>query len=206
MPNIVQVNPTIKCFSVTWMLSPRCNYDCMYCPPELHDAVSKHHSIGTLKQSWQQVINKTHHLELPYKISFTGGEVTTNRAFLPFLQWLKQQPYQTQLFVTTNGSASLKYYSKLATLIDGLAMSTHSEFIDEARFFKTALALNRMMIRPEKSLHVNIMNEHWNQERIPYYVDYCQQHGISHSVNQIDYSQQTRVTVYNQGKRNILDV
>jgi len=178
----------------------------MYCPVELHDHTSKHHSIDTLKQSWQQVVEKTQHLALPYKLSFTGGEVTTNRDFLPFLEWLKQQSYEIQLFTTTNGSASLKYYSKLAQLLNGLSMSTHSEFMDEAKFFKIASALNPIMQRPEKSLHVNIMDEHWNQDRISHYVEYCQRHDISHSVNTIDYSQQTRITVYNRGKRNILDV
>ncbi len=206
MLNIVQVEPIVKCFSVTWMLGARCNYDCMYCPVELHDHTSKHHSIDTLKQSWQQVVEKTQHLALPYKLSFTGGEVTTNRDFLPFLEWLKQQSYEIQLFTTTNGSASLKYYSKLAQLLNGLTMSTHSEFMDEAKFFKIASALNPIMQRPEKSLHVNIMDEHWNQDRISHYVEYCQRHDISHSVNTIDYSQQTRITVYNRGKRNILDV
>jgi molybdenum cofactor biosynthesis enzyme MoaA len=81
----------------------------MYCPPELHDMTSAHPDLDKLKSAWASLYNKTQHLSLPYKISFTGGEVTANKQFLPLIEYLKSEFNIGQIFVTTNGSASLTY-------------------------------------------------------------------------------------------------
>jgi len=200
---IIRIDPLPKTFSVTWMLGSRCNYECMYCPSELHDKTSRHHDLDTLKSMWHQVIDKTKHLGLDYKISFTGGEVTTNKNFLPFVEWIKQISPNTQFFLTTNGSASLNFYKRLAKSVNGISLSTHSEYINEAKFFTIALEINKIMTRPEKSLHVNIMDEYWNKDRILLYQEFCKKHGISHSVNYIDYSRQTRTEILRQGNYNL---
>ena len=80
--------------------------------------------------------DKTKHLELPYKISFTGGEVTANRNFLPLVQFIREHYTIQQIVVTTNGSASTNYYLRLAELVEAISFSTHSEFWDEDKFFK----------------------------------------------------------------------
>ena len=36
---------------VEWNLGKRCNYDCSYCPAEIHDNYSEHTSIHILKQT-----------------------------------------------------------------------------------------------------------------------------------------------------------
>lgn len=200
---IVRIDPVPRQFSVTWMLGSRCNYECMYCPAELHDKTSQHHDLVTLQRTWQQIVDKSQHLDLPYKISFTGGEVTTNRDFLPLIAWIKSQSDRTQIFITSNGSAGLKYYMRIAKLVNGISLSTHSEFMDEKKFFATAKSLNHVMIRPDKSLHVNIMDEHWNCERMRLYEKFCQDNDISHSVNQIDYTKKNRIAVWHKGKENL---
>lgn len=200
---IIRIDPVPRQFSVTWMLGSRCNYDCMYCPAELHDKTSEHHDLAVLKQTWSQITEKTTHLDLPYKISFTGGEVTANRHFLPLVKWIKSQNFASQIFVTSNGSASVSYYRRLADLVDGLSLSTHSEFMDEKKFFTVAKEINQIMIRPKKSLHINIMDENWNSHRVPLYQKFCVENNISHSVNVIDYTKQTRTEVRMQGKANI---
>lgn len=200
---IISIVPAPKFFSITWMLGSRCNYDCMYCPSEWHDKTSAHHDLSMLKNLWNQILERTQHLGLAYKVSFTGGEVTTNKNFLPFLQWIRQGQHPVKFFLTTNGSASLGFYRRLARCVDGISLSTHSEYIDERRFFTIAKELDQIMIRPDKSLHVNIMDEHWAQDRIKLYQQFCEQHGISHSVNRIDYTKQTRTMTWMQGKYNI---
>jgi organic radical activating enzyme len=205
-PKIIRIDPVPRQFSISLMVGSRCNYDCMYCPAELHDKTSQHHDLETLQNILHQVIKKTEHLNLQYKIVFTGGEVTTNRNFLPLVEWIKQQPYSTQIFFTSNGSASLKYYTRLAGLVNGMSFSTHSEFMDEKKFFTAAKALNNIMIRPEKSFHVNIMDEYWNKSRSVMYEKFCQEHNISHSVNWINYNHQTRTQILRQGKQNLENI
>lgn len=201
---IVKVVPAVESILLTWMIGPRCNYDCMYCPTEFHDMTSPHPNLEKLKDVWTSFYQKTHEKNLPYKISFTGGEVTANKSFLPLIEYLQSGNFNIgQMFVTTNGSASLKYYQKLAPLVSGISFSTHSEFIKEKEFFTKVAAINKLMIRPERSFHVNIMDEHWNQDRIALYQAWCVKHNISHSVNTINYSLQNRSTPTLNGVYNL---
>jgi len=204
---IIRVEPTTPMIALTWMIGSRCNYDCMYCPSELHDKTSSHPDLEKLKTAWQSLYQKTKKQQRPYKINFTGGEVTANKSFLPLIEYLTTGKFDIgQLIVTTNGSASLNYYKKLARLVDAISFSTHSEFIEEKTFFNKVLTINSMMIRPEKSFHLNIMNEFWNQDRIELYKSWCEQHNVGYSINTINYNKQTRTTPIMQGTYNLEQV
>lgn len=183
---IIRVEPVTPMLSMTWMIGSRCNYACSYCPDELHDDYSPHPELEKLKLVWQNFYAKTQHIGLPYKISFTGGEVTANRSFLPLIEFLRDGDFNLgQVLVTTNGSASTEYYLRLCQLIDAISFSTHSEFWTESKFFKTVIAVNEVMIRPKKSCHVNIMDEIWNRKNFPQYQKLLVKHSISHSINLI---------------------
>ena len=193
LTDIVKIYPSDPSIAITWMIGARCNYDCMYCPTELHDTTSRHPDLEQLKAVWQSMYEKTCSQGLPYKLSFTGGEVTANKSFLPLIEYLQSGKFGVkQIFVTTNGSASVNYYTRLAELVNGISFSVHSEHIEEQEFFNKVLAIDQLMIRPERSVHVNIMDEFWNRDRISLYQAWLTKHGVSHSVNTIDYSQQTR--------------
>ena len=200
---IVEVRPVPEYYSIGWMLGTRCNYDCMYCPEELHDTTSRPHSLETMQQVWQNIYNKTKDKNLPYKIGFTGGEVTANKNFLPLVKWLRETFNDINMIMfTTNGSASKNYYLKVANYVESITFSTHSEFMDEQAFFSKVEAVNQVMARPVKSFHVNIMDEYWNRERIAMYQNWLNYRNISYSVNSINYSHQTREIIFNKGKQN----
>lgn len=193
MDKIIKIEPIPKYFSITWMLGSFCNYDCMYCPPELHDTTSRPHDLDTMKTVWQNIYQKTNNQNLPYKISFSGGEVTANKNFLPLIEWIRNNYKDvTMIVITTNGSASTGYYLKLAEYVEAISFSTHSEFMDEDKFFITAKELNKVMVRPTKSFHVNIMDEFWNREGIKRYKKILEENNISYSVNEVEYKYQTR--------------
>ena len=185
---IIRVEPTTPMLSLTWMIGSRCNYNCSYCPADLHDMVSPHPDLQKLQQVWLNFHSKTQYLGLPYKVVFTGGEVTANRSFLPLIEFLHGGDFDIgQLIVSTNGSASTAYYLRLAELADAISFSVHSEFWNENKFFETVIAVNQVMTRPHKSCHVNIMDEPWNQANIPRYQMQLDRHGVSHSLNIIEY-------------------
>jgi molybdenum cofactor biosynthesis enzyme MoaA len=176
----------------------------MYCPSDLHDSTSKFLDLATLKTAWQRIHSASAHLNLAYKISFTGGEVTANKNFLPLLQWMRSNYSDIQqIVVTTNGSASVNYYKRLAEVVESMSFSTHSEFFDEAAFFTKVAEIDQLMIRPKKSLHVSVMNEYWNQDRIELYTKWMDHRGISYSINEIDYRRKVRDVVFYKGKQNI---
>jgi molybdenum cofactor biosynthesis enzyme MoaA len=202
--HIIKVEPITPSISISWMLGSRCNYDCMYCPTELHDVTSKHPSFEQLVSVWDSMVKKTQHQHIGYKLSFTGGEVSANRNFIPLLEHIRSSNVTiNQIVVTTNGSASEKYYIRLSHLVDAISFSVHSEFFNEQDFFNKVLAVSKLMQRPKKSTHVNIMDEFWNQQRIPLYTAWLDQHNISYSVNKIDYLQKIRSTPVLKGVYNI---
>jgi MoaA/NifB/PqqE/SkfB family radical SAM enzyme len=204
LEKIIRVEPTVPMISLTWMIGARCNYDCMYCPSELHDSTSKHPDLDQLKQVWTNFYNKTQYSNLPYKLSFTGGEVTANKSFLPLIEYLKNGNFNIgQITITSNGSASQNYYLKLCKLVDTISLSTHSEYFDEKDFFTKVKAIDAAMIRPDKSLHVNVMDEFWNRDRILLYQQWLTQHNISYSINTINYNKQTRAYPIVQGTKNL---
>jgi hypothetical protein len=176
----------------------------MYCGPQWHDSTSKHKSLAELKSAWQGIYEQSRYLGLKYKISFTGGEVTGNRDFYPFVKWLRAEYTDSigQILLTTNGSATYKYYAKLFEVVDNISFSTHSEHIDEQKFFDTVIKLKQTIDR-HKFIHVNIMNESWNQTRISAYQSLLSEYNISHNVNEIDYTQQTRTIPIMKGKLNL---
>lgn len=201
---IIAVKPTEKYFSLQWLVGTRCNYDCMYCSTAWHDDHSQHHSLDKLKEAWIKIYQQTHHLGLTYKISFSGGELTTNKNFLPFLAWLRSN-YNHCIFkilLTTNGSASFKYYLRMFEFVDNITFSTHSEHINEKKFFGMIVDLHQQ-IDPSKFIEVAIMDEFWNQDRIKAYKKILEDHNISYSLDEINYSFKTREIPIFQGKLNL---
>jgi MoaA/NifB/PqqE/SkfB family radical SAM enzyme len=185
---IIKVEPATPMIALTWMIGSRCNYACSYCPDELHDDFSPHPDLEKLLQVWNNFYEKTKHIGLPYKISFTGGEVTANKSFLPLIEYLRDGNFNIgQLLVTTNGSASNAYYLRLAKLVDSISFSIHTEFWNESKFFDTVIAVNQVMIRPKKSVHVNIMDEPESRHRFLEFEKILAQHNVSYSINKIEY-------------------
>ena len=204
MNKIISIKPAEEMFSITWMLGSRCNYDCMYCPSELHDDFSKPHDLETMKTAWQNIYKKSTSRNLPFKINFTGGEVTANKNLLPLVQWLRNEYKDIKyIAISSNGSASKNYYLKLADKVESISFSTHSEHMNEQEFFNKSLAVNQVMVRPAKSFHVNIMDEYWNQHRILMYKKWLSDHDISHSVNFINLDKKTRDYPIMKGRLNL---
>jgi MoaA/NifB/PqqE/SkfB family radical SAM enzyme len=204
MNKIIRVTPTENYFSLNWEVGTRCNYDCMYCSPKWHDDHSVPHTLEKLQQAWLKIWHATKYHQLPYKIAFTGGELTTSKYFLPFVIWLRQNydDYLFRLLLTTNGSANFQYYRRLFESMDNITFSVHSEHMDEKKFFNLVIKL-KQYIGSDKFIHVAIMKEFWNLDRIPIYSRLLDQHNISYTINEIDYSYQTRHIPIMTGKSNL---
>jgi len=173
----------------------RCNYDCMYCPTYLHDNSSPLPSLDELKWQWEQMFEKTKHKNMLYKINLSGGELTTNKNLLPFLQWLTDhyKQYIKTIGFISNGSASKEIYLRLFNYVNYISFSTHTEHIDTDKFFTNASACAYYAKNTEgKSFMVNIMEEFWAGEDIKKYITLCNELNIDYSISKIDYSVQTR--------------
>lgn len=193
---IIHIEPTTPAFTVNWNLGLRCNFDCMYCPAELHNLTDTDLTLKEMQDRWIQIFNKSYKPEQKYKIAFTGGEVTVNKDFLPFVQWLDSN-YQQHIIecgITTNGSATKKYYTDIINIgiTSFIALSLHSEFFNERKFFENVILLHELSKKLNKSVHVNVMDEYWNKDQIQKYTEFLSKRGIHHSVNRVIYTHKIR--------------
>ena len=122
--------PTV--FSITWNLGKRCNYDCSYCPPTVHDWVSPHHPVESIKSfvgkldNWMAQQNKT------FRMIMTGGEPMVHPDILEILKTIRTaKNCSDQLTMTTNGSLPIELYQKSLEWITNLTISLHLERSDQ---------------------------------------------------------------------------
>jgi MoaA/NifB/PqqE/SkfB family radical SAM enzyme len=129
MPKVTSRWPHQSSIKIEWNLGKRCNYDCSYCPSEIHDNTSKHTDIEILKATVDKLIK----LGKPIRLSFTGGEPCVHPKFLELVKYCKHKGV-TWISVTTNGTLPYEFYAALEA--DQIVFSIHLEF-DWKRVFNT---------------------------------------------------------------------
>jgi MoaA/NifB/PqqE/SkfB family radical SAM enzyme len=185
---IVEVRPYHPGFKIHWMIGKHCNFACSYCPDMWHDNHSPHKTFDELVTAWHKIIAAVEHRpNLMIDLTFMGGETTMNPDLLPFVKWIYDN-HRTQIAemgVVTNGTSTVEYYKTLSQYCTWLAFSTHSEFMNEAKFFSTVVEVDQHAKQHLCHVSVNIMDEAWNKGRIVDYIKYLQQHKIHYSLQPI---------------------
>jgi len=120
--------PTVK--HIVWFLGKRCNYDCSYCGPHWHDAVSPFVNFDKCKIFIDQIDKQLVDQDNTIKWSFGGGEPTVDPSFLPMLEYLRKKQSTEHISFVTNGSAPLAYLKTVAKLVDVIIFSLHLERSD----------------------------------------------------------------------------
>jgi MoaA/NifB/PqqE/SkfB family radical SAM enzyme len=136
------------CVKIEWNLGKRCNYDCSYCPSQIHDLTSPHTDINILKAA----VDK---LPMNSRISFTGGEPTVHPKFEELINYCVSKNIQW-INVTTNGTRNPSYYFKLP--VNHYVFSLHFEF-DWERILDNILIFARSDTPSElqKPYMINVM-------------------------------------------------
>ena len=131
---------------IEWNLGKRCNYDCSYCPTEIHDYTSPHTDINVLKS----VVDHLANFQRPIRISFTGGEPTAHPQFNDLVEYSKYKGIYW-INLTTNGTKSSEYYINLN--IDHIVFSLHFEY----NWQRTLNTIIKVSKESNKPIMVNIM-------------------------------------------------
>jgi len=121
--------PHQSSIKIEWNLGKRCNYDCSYCPSEIHDNSSLHTDVEILKLA----VDKLMTLGRPIRLSFTGGEPTVHPKFRELVTYCKFKDIQW-ISVTTNGTLPYEFYASLP--VDQYVFSLHLEY-DWMRVYNT---------------------------------------------------------------------
>lgn len=166
---------------VYWEISRRCNYDCSYCWPWIHNTTDPHKSL-------EELMKATHNIESRFTkgeaVNFiiSGGEPTANKNLLEWLRYLNSCNHHISLH--SNGSRLPEYYREIIHYGD-LNLSVHFEFYNREKFVKVVKAVADEMANTLKRGHLEVkfmMAPHNRDEALsletelkalPYFTDYC---------------------------------
>lgn len=121
-------NTVPKIFGVAWVMHTRCNFDCSYCPPWLHDNFSRYISIDVVKSTVDTFSKKIYQIckeKIDWKL--TGGEPLINPDIIEILKYIKNHKITETISVTSNGSVSIELLRKIIDYIDNFTLSLHIE-------------------------------------------------------------------------------
>jgi len=171
MYKVTSIYPHQDRVKVEWNLGKRCNYDCSYCPKEIHDNISKHTDIGILKYSVDQLSMMKN-----VRLSFTGGEPTVHPFFSDLVEYAKQTIQWVS--VTTNGTRKADYYIMLPN--DHYVFSLHFEQ-DWERVVETIVTV----AQTGRRMMVNVMAHHLKMNEARLVVEILREHDIMYGVRRI---------------------
>lgn len=168
---------------VYWEIGRRCNYDCSYCWPWIHNNTDPHKTLEQLMKATELLEKKFIKNE---KVNFiiSGGEPTANKDFLDWVRYLDAMGHHISLH--SNGSRLPDYYRELIHYGD-LNLSVHFEFYNREKFVKVVeavtdekvknknysvghLEIKFMMTPADKDETLSLEEE---IKSIPHFTEYC---------------------------------
>jgi organic radical activating enzyme len=115
-----------KIFSITWNIGKRCNFDCSYCSPTVHDWSSPHLDLIKIKTFLEKTNAWAIENYRTVKWTLTGGEPFLHPNIIEILSEIKAtESCDDILTVTSNGSLPLDLYQKSLTSLTNLTISLH---------------------------------------------------------------------------------
>jgi organic radical activating enzyme len=168
---------------IYWEIGRRCNYDCGYCWPWIHNNTDPHKSL-------EELMKATHLIEEKFtkgeSVNFiiSGGEPTANKDFLDWLRYLNACGHHVSLH--SNGSRKPDYYKEIIHYGD-LNLSVHFEFYNREKFVKVVEAITKEKVdrhnRDVGHLEIKMMMAPHNRDEallleqqlrdIPEFTNYC---------------------------------
>lgn len=167
---------------VEWNLGKRCNYDCAYCPAEIHDNSSPHTDIEILKSTVDQ-LNALGNV----RISFTGGEPTVHPKFEELVNYCKHIGIGW-VSVTTNGTRLPEWY--INQKADHWVFSLHFTEGDWHRVVNTITKVK--MLKHLTPIMVNVMAHHEHMDAAKSAVGILKKEQVPYAVRRIRWTEGDR--------------
>lgn len=146
--NSVQTNYDLP-KQILWDIGRRCNYDCSYCWPTVHNTTDPHKGLAEMVVAADYCIDKWANGQV-IRWYFGGGEPTLNPDFEPFVEYLSKRNQWVML--VTNGSQGPSYWEKNADNYDTLIFSAHFEFMKPSLFSKNYCKVVEVLTNSPKKL------------------------------------------------------
>jgi organic radical activating enzyme len=139
---------------ILWDIGRKCNYDCSYCWPTVHNTTDPNKELVDLKFTADYCIDRWANGQT-INWYFGGGEPTLNPDFEPFVEYLSSRGQWIML--VTNGSQGPSYWAKNADNYNTLIFSAHFEFMKPELFAKNFAKVVEVMANNPKKLSTYIV-------------------------------------------------
>ena len=125
-----------KDITIQWSMGNSCNFECEYCPTQLHDGSLGWHETNKYVDIIEKICKHYQEQDKVVNFEFIGGEVTVIPGFIEILEKVKE--YNGHNIIFTNGSRTVNWWSKAKHLIDDLVISYHPQSMDEDSLIEIA--------------------------------------------------------------------
>jgi organic radical activating enzyme len=141
-------------YQILWDVSRRCNYDCSYCWPNVHNNIDNHFEKEVAFETSDKIIEWANGNEV--RFNFGGGEPTLVPYFTEWMKYLKERNQWTM--VTTNGSMSNSFWEECVKYLNSINMSAHFDSMASFPNRKERFLRNVEIIM---DYHDKVDNDHW---------------------------------------------
>ncbi|MHA1817077.1 MAG: radical SAM protein [Candidatus Heimdallarchaeaceae archaeon] len=142
-------------YQILWDLTRRCNYNCSYCWPYVHNKTDKFLRTEMILDTCERLIYEWAGSE-QIRFGFGGGEPTLHPQFIEIVKYLREN--NQWVLVTTNGSMPPTFWLEAVKYINSINMSAHFEQINKDKFLAN---LQIMMDHHDK-----VDNDHWIEVKL----------------------------------------
>lgn len=180
MSNVTSAWPHQNSVKVEWNLGKRCNYNCTYCPPSIHDFTSPHTDLSILERT----VDKLCEIGKPIRISLTGGEPTVHPYIENLLEYFKFKGI-SWVNLTSNGSRPSRWYLQNEFFFNHLIFSLHFE----ENWQRVVKNINEYYDETERDFFVNVMAHHKYMKEVKDVVKSFDDKGIKYTVRRIRWTE-----------------
>lgn len=153
---------------VDWFLGKRCNFDCAYCSPSIHDNHSPYPSYETLVDYYNyitQTITANEKNKKTISYIFGGGEPTLIPEYINFLEYIKNDNrFNSEIRTLTNLTGNASKIYQLNRLSD-ITFSVHLAYMND-KFISKIEKFLTLRDDTSKSLTVKFMYDKYYNDRI----------------------------------------
>ena len=178
------INLPPNVLTLMWFLGKRCNYDCSYCSPHIHDAVSPFVDPQQSKRFIDTTLDWAMSNNKKIKWAFTGGEPFLDPGLFDMVQTLGDSKTTEQINIITNGSLPLSHYEKFSGLVAGITFSVHLER-SSVEIQKTINTMIELTQQQKIFVSCNLMFLPGKQKKIEEIVLQLQQHQVNFVLRRI---------------------
>jgi organic radical activating enzyme len=141
-------------YQILWDVSRRCNYDCSYCWPNVHNNTDNHFEKEVAFETSDKIIKWANGNEV--RFNFGGGEPTLVPYFIEWMKYLKEKNQWTM--VTTNGSMSNDFWRECVKYLNSINISAHFDSMANFPNRKKRFLRNIEIIM---DYHDKVDGDHW---------------------------------------------